>query len=65
MIHPTCSSTEDGPCPLSPLAGVSTCLRHTGQGGHVRLGGLIREGDRPETPVAGTWASDYRRAVAS
>ncbi|MFF4600580.1 hypothetical protein [Amycolatopsis sp. NPDC001319] len=59
MIHPTCSSTEDGPCPYTPLAGVDTCLRHTRQGDRVQFGGLIRDGQRPDTPAAGVWASDY------
>ncbi|MGW4484313.1 hypothetical protein ACWEOE_10795 [Amycolatopsis sp. NPDC004368] len=40
MIHPTCSSVEDGPCPYTPLAGVETCLRHTERGARVQLGGL-------------------------
>jgi hypothetical protein len=41
VSHPTCSSTEDGPCPYLPLAGVTTCLQHTRQGDRVQLGGLI------------------------
>lgn len=59
-VHPTCSSTKDGPCPYTPLAGVDTCLRHTRQGDRVQLGGLIRDGERPATPEAGTWAAAYR-----